>query len=204
LSSGSAERDPVWSPDGKDVSYFSDKSGAYTLVLEEQDGLKPPREFTLPNPAHDYTALRSPDSKRVAYAGRFRSLYRAVFVPNVDAGETKQVTDGLVDAMYPEWDASGKSLWFFASTGFGLRSQWLDMTSYDREKHFGLYLAVLKKGEPIPRLPDGAEDSRTSSAPAQGSGRPPAGPRGGFFTRDNRWAVETEGVGPDIDVENWR
>jgi tricorn protease len=28
-------------------------------------------------------------------------------------------------------------------------------------------------------------------------------PRGGFFTRDNKWAVENEGVGPDIDVENW-
>lgn len=28
-------------------------------------------------------------------------------------------------------------------------------------------------------------------------------PRGGFFTRDGKWAVENEGVGPDVDVENW-
>jgi len=28
-------------------------------------------------------------------------------------------------------------------------------------------------------------------------------PRGGFFGRDGKWAVENEGVGPDIDVENW-
>ena len=27
-------------------------------------------------------------------------------------------------------------------------------------------------------------------------------PRGGFFTRDGKWAVENEGIGPDIDVEN--
>ena len=26
---------------------------------------------------------------------------------------------------------------------------------------------------------------------------------GGFFTRDGKWAVENEGVGPDIDVENF-
>ena len=28
-------------------------------------------------------------------------------------------------------------------------------------------------------------------------------PRGGFFTRDGKWAVENEGTSPDIDVENW-
>ena len=28
-------------------------------------------------------------------------------------------------------------------------------------------------------------------------------PRGGFFTREGKWAVENEGVAPDVDVENW-
>jgi tricorn protease len=28
-------------------------------------------------------------------------------------------------------------------------------------------------------------------------------PRGGFFTRDGRWAVENEGVGADIEIENF-
>jgi tricorn protease len=28
-------------------------------------------------------------------------------------------------------------------------------------------------------------------------------PRGGFFARDMKWAVENEGVPPDIDIENW-
>jgi len=28
-------------------------------------------------------------------------------------------------------------------------------------------------------------------------------PRGGFFSREGKWAVENEGVAPDIDVENW-
>lgn len=84
----------------------------------------------------------------MAYASRLKSLYHAIYISNVDTGETRQVTDGLADAVWPAWDASGKYLWFLASTDFGLRSQWLDMTSYDREENFGLYLAVLKKGEP--------------------------------------------------------
>jgi tricorn protease len=29
------------------------------------------------------------------------------------------------------------------------------------------------------------------------------GPRAGFFTHDLKWAVENEGVGPDIEVENF-
>ncbi len=212
-SSRSAERQPAWSPDGKYVSYFSDRSGEYTLVIEEQDGLKKPREIVLPNPTHYYTPSWSPDSKKllytdtnlnvwvldvesgqtktigndpwmvpqrtldptwspdskwVAYASRLKSLYRAIFVANVETGERKQITDGLADAMYPVWDSSGKYLWFLASTDFALRSQWLDMTSYDREENFGLYFAVLKKGEASPLLPESDEDPGVSSAPAPG------------------------------------
>lgn len=202
-SSASAERDPAWSPDGKFVSYFSDKSGEYKLVIEAQDGLTPPREITLAKPTRYYTPSWSPDSKKilftdtnlkvwvldlateqakivgqdpwmvpqrtlnptwspdskwVAYASRLRSLYHAIFISNVETGETKQITDGLADAVWPTWDASGKYLWFLASTDFGLRSQWLDMTSYDRQTTFGLYLAVLKKSDPSPLLPESDED----------------------------------------------
>ena len=202
-SSSSAERDPAWSPDGKFVSYFSDKSGEYKLVIEAQDGLTPPREITLAKPTHYYTPSWSPDSKKllftdtnlkvwvldvaseqakivgedpwmvpqrtlnpvwspdskwVAYASRLRSLYHAIFISNVETGETKQITDGLADAVWPAWDASGKYLWFLASTDFGLRSQWLDMTSYDHNPTFGLYFAVLKKADASPLLPESDED----------------------------------------------
>ncbi len=112
----------------------------------------------------------SPDSKWVAYSSRLNSLYHAIFVANVETGEQKQVTDGLADAMWPAWDAGGKYLWFLASTDFGLRSQWLDMTSYDHNETFGLYLAVLKKGEASPLLPESDEDTGVSSAPGPGRG----------------------------------
>lgn len=210
-SSASAERDPAWSPDGKFVSYFSDKSGEYRLYIEAQDGLMPPREIVLQSPTHYYTASWSPDSKKilfsdtnlkvwvvdvasgqakvvgndpwmvpnrtlnpvwspdskwVAYASRLRSMYHAIFVSHVETGETKQITDGLADAVWPAWDASGKYLWFLASTDFGLRSQWLDMTSYDHDVNFGLYLAVLKKSDASPLLPESDEDRGV------GTGRP--------------------------------
>jgi tricorn protease len=203
-SSRSAERDPAWSPDGKSICWFSDRSGEYQLVIEDQSGIKPQRTISMPHPKHYYTVSWSPDSKKilchdtdlkvwvidvasgkaktigsdpwmvpartlfptwspdsryVAYAAHLGSLFRAIYVADVESGQSRQVTDGLADAMYPVFDASGKYLWFLASTDFGLRSQWLDMTSYDHVENFGLYLAVLKKGDASPLLPESDEES---------------------------------------------
>ena len=130
-------------------------------------------------PARTLNPVWSPDSKWVAYASRLRSLYHAIFVSNAETGETTQVTDGLADAVWPAWDASGKYLWFLASTDFGLRSQWLDMTSYDHDENFGLYLAVLKKTDSSPLLPESDEDRGVGTGrrtiPGQCIGDTPAG-----------------------------
>ena len=250
-SSGSAEHEPAWSPDGKYISYFSDRSGEYRLVVEAQDGIAPPREITLPHPTHYYTASWSPDSKKllytdtnlnvwvldiasgqaktvgrdpwmvpsrtlnpvwspdskwVAYASRLKSLYHAIFISNVESGETRQVTDGLADSVWPAWDASGKYLWFFASTDFGLKSQWLDMTSYDHDETFGLYLAVLKKGEASPLLPESDEDrgigSATPGTGGAGGGRGGrgGGAAGGAAQGDNPDAAPAQAAGPRTPV----
>lgn len=203
-TSGAAEREPAWSPDGKFVSYFSDASGEYQLVVESQDGVTPPRTIALQKPTRYYSPSWSPDSRKllysdtnlnvwvldiasgaakivgrdpwmvpsrtlapswspdsrwVAFATRLDTLYRVIVVVNVETGESKSITDGLADAMYPVWDASGRYLWFLASTDLGLRSQWLDMTSYERLQTFGLYVAVLRKGDPSPLLPQSDEDA---------------------------------------------
>ena len=203
-TSGAAEREPAWSPDGRFVSYFSDASGEYQLVVEAQDGVTPPRTIPLQKPTRYYTPSWSPDSRKllysdtnlnvwvldittgaakivgrdpwmvpsrtlapswspdsrwVAFATRRDTLYRAIVVANVETGESKAITDGLADAIYPVWDASGRYLWFLASTDLGLRSQWLDMTSYERLQTFGLYIAVLRKGDPSPLLPQSDEDA---------------------------------------------
>ncbi len=235
-SSGSAERDPAWSPDGKWISYFSDRSGEYKLVVESQDGLTPPREITLPNHKHYYTPSWSPDSKKlvytdtdlkvwvldvasgqaktvgndpwmvpqrtvnptwspdskwVAYAAHLNTLYHAIFIANAETGESKQITDGLADAVWPVWDASGKYLWFFASTDFGLKSQWLDMTSYDHDENFGLYLAVLHKGDASPLLPESDEDKGVSAAAPIGGGR---GGRGQSLTDPVKVQIDFDGL----------
>ena len=213
-SSGIAERDPSWSPDGKFVSWFSDESGEYQLMLASQDGLTK-RAINLPETGHYYTpewssdskhilfhsaSLKlwvldvasgtaklvdtdpymvpqrtlaphfSPDGRWIAYSRRLPSLLRAVFVYNVETGAKRQFTDGLSDATSPAWDASGKYLWFLASTNFGPSTGWLDMSSFDHPATSALYLAVLKKSEPSPLLPE-SDDEKLPAPPA-----PPVAP----------------------------
>jgi tricorn protease len=43
----------------------------------------------------------------------------------------------------------------------------------------------------------------TADTPTFVDGGTMIAPRGGFFTREGKWAVENEGTAPDIDVENW-
>ena len=174
---GVAEREPAWSPDGKWVSYFSDRSGEYRLVLASADGATATREIELPSPTFYFTPAWSPDSKKllftdthlglwvvdvatgkatkadtdqwmvpersinpvwspdsrwIAYAKRLPTQLHAIFVYDVAAGRVHQVTDGLADAVWPAWDASGKYLAFLASTDFGLNTGWLEMQSYER------------------------------------------------------------------------
>ena len=125
------------------------------------------------------------------------------------------MTDGLADSVWPVWDASGKYLWFFASTDLGLKSQWLDMTSYDHDEDFGLYLSVLNKADASPLLPESDEDNGVGSAPAEAvegdadvERRPPRQPKAG---RINRRRVTPRGpVNVQIDfdgiaaVVSWR
>jgi tricorn protease len=43
----------------------------------------------------------------------------------------------------------------------------------------------------------------TADTPVFVDGGSMIAPRGGFFTREGKWAVENEGTPPDVDVENW-
>jgi tricorn protease len=109
-SSGSAERAPSWSPDGRTIAYFSDKSGEYKLILEPQDGIGAKREVALPDPTFFYTPTWSPDGKKLAYSDTHLRLW----VLDVASGKAVQVDeDRFMDpdrSLNPAWSPDSKWL----------------------------------------------------------------------------------------------
>jgi tricorn protease len=75
-TTGVAEREPAWSPDGKWIAYFSDESGEYALHLGTQDGTGEVRKISLGNPPTFYYSPKwSPDSKKIAYSDKRLNLW---------------------------------------------------------------------------------------------------------------------------------
>ena len=62
-SSGAHDRNPAWSPDGRQIAWFSDESGEYQLMIGDQTGATKPRVISLPTPAYFTNPIWSPNAK---------------------------------------------------------------------------------------------------------------------------------------------
>ena len=72
----------------------------------------------------------------------------------------------MSDAVSPTFDATGKYLYFLASTDFGPNTGWLEMSSLDRPVRRAIYLAVLRASEPSPLLPEAGDEPGVPAVPA--------------------------------------
>ena len=66
-SSGAFDRSPAWSPDGKQIAFWSDKSGENEIYLQKSDGSEVAKKLTNRNGGYGYTLNWSPDSKTLAF-----------------------------------------------------------------------------------------------------------------------------------------
>jgi tricorn protease len=69
------ERDPAWSPDGKQVAYFSDAGGEYALHVRAADGKGDAKVHKLQGAGFYENPRWSPDGTRIAYMDNAQALY---------------------------------------------------------------------------------------------------------------------------------
>jgi len=142
---------PNWSPDGKYVAYTDTDYNIWSIELTSGKVNKVDTD-RYAHPNRTMNPVWSPDSRWVAYARQLESHFKAIFAYNIETEERIQLTDGMADAIAPIWDQGGKSLYFLASTDYGLASGWLDMSSYDPSTNRALYMLLLDQEEASPLL----------------------------------------------------
>lgn len=72
---GVHERFPVWSPDGKQIAYFSDAGGEYALHLRDQKAEKPATVIPLAATGFYYDLVWSPDNKKLLFRDKSLRLH---------------------------------------------------------------------------------------------------------------------------------
>ncbi|GGF22591.1 S41 family peptidase [Echinicola rosea] len=74
-SSGVAERYPSWSPDGRYVAYWSDRSGEYELTVKDLKNGGEEKELSAYGAGYRYQLFWSPDSKKLAFVDKAMDIY---------------------------------------------------------------------------------------------------------------------------------
>jgi tricorn protease len=161
---------PVWSPDSKKIAY-ADKFLNFWYV--DIDHPTPVKVDTADYEGfgNELSESWSPDSQWITYTKRLPNYMQAVFVYSLATKKVTQITDGMSDCSDPQFDKSGKYLYFFASTNTGLSAAGLDMTSDAHPVTRSVYVAVLNKSLPSP-IPPESDDEKVSA----GTAAPGAGP----------------------------
>jgi tricorn protease len=142
-TTGIAERDPAWSPDGKSIAYFSDESGEYDLHIRSQNGDGEVKKIKPGNaPSFYYSPTWSPDGKKIAYTDKRLNLWYVA----LDTGISTRVDTNLYDnrTYDPAWSPD---------------SRWLTYTRQLKNYFNAVFVYDVQQGKSH-QITDGMSDAR--------------------------------------------
>ena len=85
-SSGSAERHPAWSPNGKYIAYFSDQQGEYDVYIHEVKTGDVKKVSDL-GPGYRYNIFWAPNSEKLSFVDQTMTFYEL----DINTGETTRI-----------------------------------------------------------------------------------------------------------------
>jgi tricorn protease len=133
LTSGVAERYPAWSPNGKFVAYWSDKSGEYELTIRNLENPDEEKKLTSYGEGYRYNLYWSPNSKMIAFVDKAMEIkiydMEKDKTYNVDKG--KYWYHGNLSGFKPSWSSDSK--WLAYQIDLGNRGNAIFI--YDTKEH---------------------------------------------------------------------
>ncbi|HET8676835.1 MAG TPA: PDZ domain-containing protein [Blastocatellia bacterium] len=162
---------PTWSPDSKKIAYMDKRVNLWYIDIEKGTPVKVDKNpMGLRNDV--MLPFWSPDSRWIGYTKQVDNHLRAVFVYSLETAKSSQITDGMSDARYAEFDKNGKYLYFTASTNLGPAFSFAEMSTFPHQSSRSVYAVVLRNDLPSPLAPESDEEKITEekkdAAPAAG------------------------------------
>jgi len=111
-TTGVHEKEPAWSPDGKQIAYFSDASGEYKLHIKSQDGKGEARAIPVKGTGFFADLQWSPDNKKITYVDNGRNFY----ILDVASGSIQKIDSdelyrpGAFRSFHGDWASDSKWL----------------------------------------------------------------------------------------------
>ena len=149
MTSAAHEKYPAWSPDGKEVAYFSDASGEYQLFIKSQDGRGEARILPLSGTGFYSEIHWSPDSKKLTYVDNGRNFYMMDVASGVS---TKIDTDelyrpGTFRPAHGDWSTDSK--WIVYTKLISTNFQQVLLYSMDQNRSFAVSDGLSDATEPV-------------------------------------------------------
>jgi tricorn protease len=144
-TSGVAERDPAWSPDGKWIAYFSDESGEYALHLREQSTTGETKKIILGNPSsYFYSPRWSPDSKKILFTDKRLNLWYLEIEKGTPVKVDTTTYENPFQVFDPNWSPDNK---------------WIVYTKQLKNRLCAVYVYSLETSKAT-QITDGLSDAR--------------------------------------------
>jgi len=109
-TTGIHEKEPKWSPDGKNIAWFSDASGEYKLQIKSQDGKGEARSYDLIGSGFYADIKWSPDGNYICYVDNARNLYLMALssgkIQKIDSDDLYQ--PGAFRSFLGDWSSDSK------------------------------------------------------------------------------------------------